>query len=393
MNIWVHRRLAIRRKTPICALRFANDRIYFVFGIMCFANNSYLCGRDMRSIITSLPFCICLCWLVTFVLVYRSSDPAKRLLTWFIAACTVLYGCHTLYFNQEETLLSKSLHTFCTLSVYPLYYMYIYVLTTGERPRWHHFSVLLTGLLGMILVATEVSFAPLYIKVVALIQVVLVLFFGLHRLSAYNRQIDNFYSETDGYTLRSVSHILVMLAVTSLSSASAYVIGREFFLQNPNYLIVPFIIFSSMLFGLCYEGYRLGFPVRSFIDDAKIEVPEEKTGETEAESNEVLRERLYKAMTEQQMFRRQNLKVTDVAQAIGSCRTYVSKLINQEHGMSFTDYVNMLRVEYAKEQFRGGATDGSIEAIAFDAGFSNRVSFYRNFKKFTGVTPSEWNGD
>ncbi|MCQ2132847.1 MAG: helix-turn-helix domain-containing protein [Bacteroidaceae bacterium] len=347
----------------------------------------------MKSIVTSLPFCICLCWLVTFVLNYRNSDPAKRLLTWFIATCAVLYGCHAVYFNEEETLLSRALYTFCTLSVYPLYYMYIYVLTTGKSPRWRQFAVLLTGVLGMVLVATDVSFAPLYIKVVALVQIVIVLVFGLRRLSAYNRQIDNFYSETEGYSLRSVSHLLVLLAVTSMSSAAANLIGREFFLQNPNYLTVPFVMFSSMLFGLFYEGHRLGFPVRTFIADAEVETPVNEVDDTVTGLNEVLNERLRRVMTEQQMFRRQNLKVTDVAQAIGSCRTYVSKMINQEYGMSFTDYINMLRVEYAKEQLRGGAADETFEAIALDAGFSNRVSFYRNFKKVTGVSPSEWNGD
>ena len=88
-----------------------------------------------------------------------------------------------------------------------------------------------------------------------------------------------------------------------------------------------------------------------------------------------------------------NITLTDVAREVGSCRTYVSNYINKEMHCSFSDYVNRLRIEHAKMVMlqharHGGASKFSV--IAIDVGFSGEQSFYRNFRKFTGMTPLEW---
>lgn len=57
--------------------------------------------------------------------------------------------------------------------------------------------------------------------------------------------------------------------------------------------------------------------------------------------------------------------------------------------MTFSQYVNTCRVNYAKEQLLG-QPDKKVSAIATDAGFSTEVSFFRAFKSLTGVTPNEF---
>lgn len=94
-------------------------------------------------------------------------------------------------------------------------------------------------------------------------------------------------------------------------------------------------------------------------------------------------------MDEQQLFRRSGLKLQDVADLLHSNRTYITECIKSARGMSFSQYVNTYRVNYAKELLLKDA-DRKISAVATDAGFSTEVSFFRAFKTLTGLTPNEF---
>ena len=57
-------------------------------------------------------------------------------------------------------------------------------------------------------------------------------------------------------------------------------------------------------------------------------------------------------------------------------------------GISFSDYINGLRVDYALKLLEE-RPELSINDVLFKSGFTSSSAFYRNFKKFKGVTPSE----
>lgn len=91
-----------------------------------------------------------------------------------------------------------------------------------------------------------------------------------------------------------------------------------------------------------------------------------------------------------QIFLRQGLKIEDVARECMSNRTYVSNCINSYYGQTFTSLVNSFRVDYAKELILVNGSSMKLSSVCTNSGFSDDVSFIRNFKKFTGMTPSEW---
>ena len=91
-----------------------------------------------------------------------------------------------------------------------------------------------------------------------------------------------------------------------------------------------------------------------------------------------------------QIFLRPGLKVDDVARECMSNRTYVSNAINSYYGQSFSNLVNSFRVEYAKQLILTNGLTMKFSTIGLSSGFGDEVSFIRNFKKFTGSTPSEW---
>ena len=76
---------------------------------------------------------VCLVWTTIFLLEYRKSDPARRALTVFGIAATLLYFCHYLHFNGLQSVYSESMYYLCNLSVYPLYSLYVKCLTDKSR--------------------------------------------------------------------------------------------------------------------------------------------------------------------------------------------------------------------------------------------------------------------
>jgi len=94
-------------------------------------------------------------------------------------------------------------------------------------------------------------------------------------------------------------------------------------------------------------------------------------------------------MESQKLYMDSELKLSDLANAVGSNRRSVSDCINSQAGCSFSQYVNIFRTEHAKRIIREHP-DRKLSDIFAESGFANETSFFRTFKALTGMTPKEW---
>ena len=70
-------------------------------------------------------------------------------------------------------------------------------------------------------------------------------------------------------------------------------------------------------------------------------------------------------------------------------RHYISQAVNLCKGEGFTAFINEYRIKEAVCLLSEAAkTKLPIEEIAVMTGFNDRTTFYRAFKKSTGVSPS-----
>ena len=84
-----------------------------------------------------------------------------------------------------------------------------------------------------------------------------------------------------------------------------------------------------------------------------------------------------------------NLK--EVASRLGIPSYVLSIFIRQAYQMHFNDVINSHRVNYIKEGLTHEQWDSlTLEAVGEIAGFNNRITFLNAFKKFTGITPSQY---
>lgn len=103
----------------------------------------------------------------------------------------------------------------------------------------------------------------------------------------------------------------------------------------------------------------------------------------------MLMQRINQVMEEQKLYRNSELKLQDLAAVLGTNRRFVSDCINSQMGCTFSQYVNIYRINYAKHVLRQ-RPDKKIADVYIESGFANEMSFYRTFKSVTGMTPKEW---
>lgn len=82
------------------------------------------------------------------------------------------------------------------------------------------------------------------------------------------------------------------------------------------------------------------------------------------------------------------LDLTQVADAIGCNPSYLSRVMKQELGISFKDFLTMLRISEAIHLMRN--PELSLNQIAEKVGYSNQHYFSAAFKNCQGVSPSEF---
>lgn len=69
---------------------------------------------------------------------------------------------------------------------------------------------------------------------------------------------------------------------------------------------------------------------------------------------------------------------------------YLGQLFHKEVGELFTEYINHYRIEKAKEQLR--TTHLKVHEIARNVGYWEPGYFYKQFRKYVGVSPTEFKG-
>lgn len=88
----------------------------------------------------------------------------------------------------------------------------------------------------------------------------------------------------------------------------------------------------------------------------------------------------------------QSLSLKQMAEALKMSSHGLSEVINRYYNKSFFDVVNSFRVEEAKKQLKQiEQLNYTIEGIGYSCGFGSKTTFYRAFKKHTGLTPTEFN--
>ena len=108
------------------------------------------------------------------------------------------------------------------------------------------------------------------------------------------------------------------------------------------------------------------------------------------EKKHVLFQNLEHCMTDQGIYRDKLLTKEKVTDLLGTNRTYLSQVINEQTGQTFTQYVNRYRLDEAIRLLGDPQADITLKGIASDVGFSSMTTFYKVFQTNVGMSPKEY---
>lgn len=207
----------------------------------------------------------------------------------------------------------------------------------------------------------------------------LILVWTMVQIPRYHRRLSEHYSYTENINLNWLRTILITFYL---------ILGLWIFNCLAIHLDVEIVYMSASMvlwMTVCYYLYKH----EQVLDELKEEpVADSSSDGASVPALSELGAAIEHLFRDERIFLNPHLKVSDVARACNTNRTYVSNYFNQEAGMSFYEYVNTMRVDYACTLLNG-STD-SIKIIAGRSGFNSPQSFIRTFQKFRGVSPTNF---
>lgn len=158
-------------------------------------------------------------------------------------------------------------------------------------------------------------------------------------------------------------------------------------------LIIGIIIAgaAAVYFLWRYVRSRRELPALPERRSASVDSEKYRTSKLTEKECRSLSHRLDDLMEQKRLFTDPELKIADIATALGTTSHAMSYFFNQYLKKSYPQYINELRVEEFKKMVKTGDLSRlTLSAISERCGFSSRASFFRHFKNMTGITPNEY---
>jgi|LSQX01.2.fsa_nt_gb AraC-like DNA-binding protein len=154
-----------------------------------------------------------------------------------------------------------------------------------------------------------------------------------------------------------------------------------------------FIVYMELFDRLLAKTPDNGTPDEPILQEALLRHEESPAAPVEAPiaatRNAALAERLDAYMTNNSAWRDPDLSLTRLASELYTNRTTLSQTIQECGYENYTHYINQLRIRDFLQQVGSGSSSNYQDAFFF-VGFRSRNTALRNFKQFTGTTPSDY---
>jgi len=208
----------------------------------------------------------------------------------------------------------------------------------------------------------------------------------------YKKDINQLLSNFDKTRWEYIYRFIVIIWVLNLITITLYI---SLPMVQVEYIYLPLVLTAIYFYILTYSFNQNSVFTKSdyeeFLDENRLPAAELHAEKPKPEEDlEELKEHLLTFLSEKEPFTNQDLTLEMLAEQIQLPINRLSAVINRGLNKNFYDLINENRVEKSKKLLKEMVQENTIEYIAYESGFNSRASFYRAFKKHTGLTPTQY---
>jgi len=372
----------------------------------------------LRTIILLLPIYVALFWSIALAGNERKRSTPRRFLGNFMVFPLIIFICHLLYFTPYPDVYPyfDVVLQYASLMVFPIYYIYFRLLTVDKKfsIKAHARFLIIPTMLGIIY-AVGVMLTPklefrtwlfhqdafqelpyisflnimrLLIRITYLIQVIVSVTANYLLIRKYASKAEQFYSDLQDGKYNNALMLNRSIIVMGTAAFIFTILGRQYLISQNTMIYIGWTVFSFMLFIIGYMGikqkpinptYDLVTDLQGRKDDIK-QLPG---------TQKIILQKLMLEFEQNKIYLNSQLNILDVVQAIGTNRSYISAIINQQFNQNFSVFVNSYRIKEL-ERIIHENQHVSNEILAETCGFGSVNSLKRAVMAKTGMSITEW---
>lgn len=218
------------------------------------------------------------------------------------------------------------------------------------------------------------------------------LYLSIRHYKKYRAWLDENYSDTEKIKFDWLKNFLyVFTFVLMLGALFDFANNFVFNLSYIQYFYFEFILALATYY-LAIAGYLRSQTIELEFSGTKgKEIEEGRKIPVSDTEKDKLKNKISDLMQTEKPYLEPSLTLNDLAKKLGVNSAALSYAINSGFGKNFNDFINEFRIAEVKEKLISGAAENkTLLAVAFDCGFNSKATFNRAFKKFTGVSPKEF---
>lgn len=304
------------------------------------------------------------------------------------------------------------IHMYAGCLIFPFYHIYFRLLTVDEKFSWKahaRYLILPTILVSIYGVATfltpgiefktwlfnkqafpnspHVHFLNIMYPLLNYYVEFQVIFYVVRNsilLRRYGDRAEQFYSDINDGKYNNANILNYMIVINAVITIICFLI----FLRYSWMVYIFPTIYAIYAYLIGYMGYKQKAinPTFDLLSDTQTKPGTEQV--LPAVYNKLL-QKLLTEFEENKIYLNSQLNILDVVQAVGTNRSYISSVINQQYNQNFCSFVNNFRLQELQRVYQENP-EYTNESLAEYCGFGSVSSLRRSVHAKTGLSITEW---
>jgi len=330
----------------------------------------------------------------------------------------IIYISHYIYFSHLTTIYPyvDVVLQFASLLVFPLYHIYFRLLTVDQKFSFKIHArflaiptlISLTYAIGVLLTSTieyktwlfdehaysgsgYIQFLGIMrsiIRIVYLMQVVISVTGNFILIRKHGEKAEQFYSDIQDGRYNNANMLNYSIIVMGVAAFTFTLLGRQFLINQDTLIEIGWTVFSIMLFIIGYMGITQK-PINPTFDLGTSFEELNMIEELPVGAQQIILKKMLVLFNEKKIYLDSQLTILDIVKAVGTNRTYISAIINQQYNQNFCSFVNSYRIEELERTILENPYF-TYDTLAECCGFGSVNSLKRAVFAKTGISVSEW---